>query len=176
MKKLGVPFRAVASGFREHIDPALFPRQVVATLSKGKAQSVAKRFPGAIVIGADTVVAIGKKILGKPRDAAEAARMLKLLSGRTHSVLTGITIMDVRSGKSASRVVETKVRFQKLTPRRIRAYIATKEPFGKAGAYALQGCGVLLIKKIEGDFWGAVGLPLATLSKELRKFGVRTFL
>lgn len=117
------------------------------------------------VIGADTVVAIDGRILGKPKNRDDAFNMLKMLSGRAHSVFTGVTV--IRPDQSITFSVETKVKFFDLTDEEINRYINTDEPYDKAGAYAIQGKGSLLVEKIDGDYFNVVGLPISTLNKYL---------
>src|SRR3989344_5616924 len=176
MKKLGVPFTVAASRFNERSVRAANPHSLVAAISKGKARAVAKKHKNAIVIGADTIVVRGTTVFGKPRSTREALAMLRALNGKVHTVLTAFTVVDAHRKREVTKVIATKVYFRKATERELRAYVATGEPLDKAGAYALQGYGALLIRKIEGDFWGAVGLPVAALSEELLSFGVRTII
>lgn len=121
-----------------------------------------------IVIGADTVVAIDGKILGKPKDKADAYNMLKMLSGKEHSVFTGVTVIS--NGKCDTFSVETRVKFFALSDDEINDYINTGEPFDKAGAYGIQGKGSLLVEKIDGDYFNVVGLPVSKLAKSLSTF------
>jgi len=127
---------------------------------------------GALVIGADTVVSIGKKILGKPIDKNDAGRMLKLLSGKTHTVTTAFCVLDAGSAKKIVRSVKTKVEFRRLKKGEIEDYIKTDEPFDKAGAYAAQGRGSRFIKKIDGSYTNVVGLPVEKLKEALKAFGL----
>lgn len=117
------------------------------------------------IIGADTVVAIGGKILGKPKDREDAFNMLKMLSGKYHSVFTGVTVIKPDSTSTFS--VETKVKFFDLTDKEINAYLNTNEPYDKAGSYGIQGKGSLLVEKIDGDYFNVVGLPVSKLNKYL---------
>jgi len=125
-----------------------------------------------IIIAADTIVVLGKKLMGKPSSEASARRMLKDLSGKMHKVLTGYCIIDSVSGKTLTKAVETKVYFKKLTSSEITNYIKSGDPFGKAGSYAIQGLGALFVKKIEGDFLNVVGLPIQDLAQDLKKFDI----
>jgi septum formation protein len=161
------------------IDPATGPEQppagasaadTVAALSRQKALEVAARHPGSIVIGADTVVALGDEILGKPKDEADAFRMLRSLSGREHQVYTGVTV--AQPDKTMTQTEMTRVFFRDMTDREIQAYIATGEPMDKAGAYGYQGVAGMFIQGIEGDFFNVVGLPLCRLGQMLRELGV----
>ena len=142
------------------------PEEMVLELSLRKAQAVAPRHSGALILAADTIV-YGREVLGKPHSAGEARRMLVELSGSWHSVYTGVTLMDTRSGKTLSRADVTRVHFVALTSKDIDAYVATGEPFGKAGSYAIQGRGGMLIDRIEGSYSNVVGLPMALVRSML---------
>jgi septum formation protein len=141
------------------------PRQVVRRLALEKAAAVFEKRPRAWVIGADTVVTLGGRNLGKPADRREAVRMLKRLSGREHTVHTGVAL--VGPGFRRARTVATRVRFRRLAAAEVRAYVATGEPMDKAGAYALQGQGAVLVAAIIGDWSNVIGLPLAALRRLL---------
>ncbi|MDD4689501.1 MAG: Maf family protein [Eubacteriales bacterium] len=140
------------------------PKDVVEYLSKVKASEIKDK--ESIIIGADTVVAVDNMILGKPEDEQSARQMLGMLSGKVHSVFTGVTIMHPQGEITFS--VETKVEFYPLTSIEIEDYIATGEPMDKAGSYGIQGKGGLFIKRIEGDYFNVVGLPLARTVRELK--------
>ena len=147
------------------------PVELVALLARGKARTVAEQAePGELVIGSDTVVVLGEQVLGKPADAADAAAMLHTLSGNTHHVLTAVSVW--RDGSDVCTFVDrVDVTFWELTDEEIGAYVATGEPLDKAGAYGIQGLGRVLVKGIEGDYYTAVGLPVAHLVRELRALG-----
>ena len=164
--------RIVPAVGEEHADPALPPDELVKALSRSKAAEVAARCArdDDVVIGADTVVALDGAILGKPHDAADAHRMLRALSGRTHSVYTGVTVM--RGRQSLSHAERTEVRFRPLSDDEIDRYIATGEPMDKAGAYGAQGWASLFVERLEGDFFNVMGLPLCALGKLLKQLGV----
>jgi septum formation protein len=168
----GLNFRTDASDYEEDLGLRLPPRDLARHLSREKARAVSKKYHDALVIAADTFIVFGNRLLGKPRTDKEAARMLAMLSGKPHAVITGYTVLDTKTEKSISRSVETKVWFRKLSPAGIRAYVKTKEPLDKAGAYAIQGLGSLMVKKIEGDYFNVIGLPLASLADTLKKFGI----
>ncbi len=172
LEKVGLRFRVDESGCEERITPGLSPATLARSLSRQKAEAVAAKYKDAIIVAADTFIVYESEILGKPHTAREAIRMLKSLSGRAHTVITGFTIIDTGSGKKISKSVKTKVCFKKLSSKDIDAYVKTGEPLDKAGAYAIQGLGAALIDKIEGDFLNVVGLPLDALLKVLREFGV----
>ena len=142
------------------------PEEMVLELSRRKAQAVAPRHSGAMIFAADTLV-FGDEVLGKPHSAEEAKRMLAGLSGRWHSVYTGVTMIDTRSGKTLSRADVTRVHFVALTAQDIDAYVATGEPLDKAGAYGIQGRGGMFIDRIEGSYSNVVGLPMALVRSML---------
>ncbi len=148
----------------ESLPKGIQPDKAVEYLSKIKAEPF--RNDEDIIIGADTVVSIDGVILGKPKDRSDAFKMLKMLSGKYHSVFTGVTIIKPDSTKTFS--VETRVKFFDLTDREINDYLDTGEPFDKAGAYGIQGKGSLLVEKIDGDYFNVVGLPVSTLNKYLK--------
>lgn len=147
----------------ETLPDGISPDEAVKYLSAIKAQPLKNGTD--TIIGADTVVAVGGKILGKPADENEAFEMLKLLSGKTHSVFTGVTIITPDS--QTTFCVETKVTFFELSDREINEYIALGESLDKAGAYAIQGRGSLFVEKIDGDYFNVVGLPISLLSRKL---------
>ena len=173
LEMLGVEnFEVIPALGEELPHPELSPAELVRELSRAKASEVAAALgdPDALVIGADTVVAIGNAVLGKPKDAEDARRMLRLLSDRTHEVCTGVTVL--RGGQATTAAERTAVRFRALTDSEIDAYIATGEPLDKAGAYGAQGKASLFVEGIEGDFFNVMGLPLCLLGKILGKLGV----
>ena len=155
----------------EKAAPGLTPARLVEELSLRKGLEVASDAqPGDLVIAADTVVAVEGRVLGKPHSRQEAAEMLSALSGRTHTVYTGVTLC--RDGAVLTEHEATAVRFRILTPGEIAAYVATGEPMDKAGAYGIQGYGALLVEGIEGDYFNVVGLPVCRLGRMLARFGV----
>lgn len=172
LEMLHVPAEIIPSAGEERCPPGLSPEETVQTLSRQKAREVAARVGDAeaVVIGADTVVALDGRIMGKPRDAADAGRMLQSLSGRTHRVYTGVTVL--RGDREAGCVEETAVTFRTLSPGEIDRYISTGEPMDKAGAYAAQGLASLFVERLEGDFFNVVGLPLCALGKLLKQTGI----
>jgi septum formation protein len=175
LEKTGLKFRVDESGLEEELVSGVDPREAAMFLSREKARAVARRNKNCLVISADTIVVLKGRVFGKPRSEDEAKRMLKALNGKAHYVITGFTILDSHDRKEISGAVETKVFFKKLDPGEIDAYIRSGEPFGKAGAYGIQGLGALMVKKIEGDFFNVVGLPLNALAENLKEFGVRIF-
>jgi len=172
LKMIGLPFKTVESKFKEVMDISLEPHELAKKLSLGKAREVAKNFPNAIIIAADTFIVCDGEYLSKVHDNKEAKEMLKKLSGKAHKVITGFTIMDTQTNKILTKSQETKVYFKKLTNDEINAYVASGEPIEKAGAYAIQGLGSMLVEKIEGDYFNIVGLPIFTLVESLKQFGI----
>ena len=155
----------------EHPDPGLNGEETAAELSRQKCSEVARSAdPEDVVIAADTVVWLNGRIFGKPHDHDDAVRMLMALSGRTHTVYTGVTIS--RGGEMRTEVEASKVRFRELTMEEIEAYIATGEPMDKAGAYGAQGYASLFVEAIDGDFFNVMGLPLCRLGQMLKTFGI----
>ena len=164
----GIPFEIHVSHVEERIDPLWSAAEAACALAQQKAGDVSARFPAACVIAADTIVEIGGILLGKPVDAADAARMLRLLSGRAHRVVTGVCLRRGEAERVFDR--ETLVRFYRLSEEEIEAYVRSGEPMDKAGAYGIQGRGALLVEGITGDYFNVVGLPVAQLVRELKAF------
>ena len=149
------------------------PREHAERLARAKSEAVAEangRDAGSVVIGADTIVVIEGRVLGKPTDERQAAAMLNELSDRTHTVITAVAV--TRAGKTFSGVEEVRVTFRSLTAEEIDAYIATGEPMDKAGAYGIQGFGATIVERIEGDYFAVMGLPLVRLVRLLQESGV----
>lgn len=174
----GLPFQVIPATGPEVPPDEADAGRTVEFLSLQKAQQVAHMHPEALVIGADTVVEIDGRILGKPRDEADARRMLRLLSGREHRVYTGVSL--VRHGVypdipfySDTNIERTRVFFREMTDDEIDGYVATGEPMDKAGAYGYQGRAGIYVERIEGDFFNVVGLPLCLLGKMLSEAGVK---
>ena len=172
LEKTGLKFKVDESDYEEKTDPGLKPHDLARFLSREKARDVARRHRNALVIAADTIVVLRGRLFGKPRNEEHAKEMLKALSGKAHSVITGFTIIDTAGKKELSRSVESKVFFKRLSADEIEAYIRSGEPLDKAGAYGIQGLGAVMVKKIEGDFFNVMGLPLDALAESLKKFGV----
>jgi septum formation protein len=148
-----------------------YVRRLALQKARRVAEHAARKGHPAIVIGADTVVVAGGKILGKPRDLASARRMLHRLSGRTHTVLTGLALIQIPGGAEKIQIEKTRVRFAKMSAKEIDDYLLTGEPYHKAGAYAIQGIGGRYITRVEGCYFNVVGLPLARLTASLRDLG-----
>ena len=173
LENAGYAFEIVPSGADESAEIS-GPSELVKHLSRVKAEAVSKDFPCAVVIGADTVVSIGGSILQKPKDTEDAKAMLRLLSGKTHEVFTGVAVLRGGTGETFS--VCSRVVFYALTEDLICRYAATGEPLDKAGGYGIQGRGSLLVREIEGDYFNIMGLPVAPLSRRLESlFGIRPF-
>lgn len=171
LTQMGLCYRVHAVDMDEHMDRKLAPGPLVEAISREKAAACAAlEGPGPLVIAADTVVAKGDRILGKPHSETEAAEMLRLLSGAEHQVYTGFT---VRQGERVeTQGLMTAVTFRELSQGEIAAYIATGEPMDKAGAYGIQGKGALFVSAIRGDYFNVMGLPIYRLGLVLKKFGV----
>jgi septum formation protein len=170
--QIGLQFDVEPTDYDEETTSASEPHEMAMELSLGKAKSAARKHRKSLIIAADTLVVLGDRVIGKPHTNAQAREMLRALSGRTHSVITGFSILDTETGKVLSRSVETKVHMRKLTLKEIDSYVRTKEPLDKAGGYAIQGRGVVLVDRIEGDYSNVVGLPLSALAESLGEFGV----
>jgi len=167
LRAAGIAFRVEVSNLEEAREPGEAPRAYAERLARDKARVVAQRFPSEPVLAADTIVVAGASVLEKPVDAPDAARMLRLLSGRAHEVTTGVCLMV--AGNEDVRSETTRVFFRELSERDIADYIATGEPMDKAGAYAIQGGAARWVEKIEGDYNNVVGLPVALVEKMLRE-------
>ena len=172
LEQIGLSFTVEPSNYQENIRFDLEPHDLARALSLEKARLVARNHRNALVIAADTFIAFEGKILGKPRTETQAKEMLETMSGKPHSVITGFTIIDADSNKTVSRSVETRVHLRKLGSDEIDAYVRSKEPLDKAGAYAIQGLGSVIVERIEGDYSNVIGLPLSALAESLKEFGV----
>jgi len=171
--KTRLQFKTQKSNYKEDLTSPLPPPKLAEHLSKGKAYAIATKNPNSIIIAADTFVVFGNKTVGKPKTKKQAREILRMLSGKENDIITGVTILDGKKNNICSFHEITKVFMKNLPEKTIDAYIKMGEPMDKAGAYAIQGLGALLIEKIDGDFFNAMGLPLARLCKELRKFGIK---
>jgi septum formation protein len=172
--QINLDFEIRESAYKEDMTAMSDPYELAKFLALGKAQDVAKHYEDAIIIGADTFVFSAGKFIGKPKDEADARRILTDFSGKTHEIVTGLAIIDTKSKAVITDYDEAKVTFRKLSPEEIDDYIATGEPLDKAGAYGLMHRGAVLIEKVEGDFYSVVGLPLSKLHLALRKLGFDT--
>jgi septum formation protein len=172
LEQLGLRFVVDPSGIDETLEASWSPSQAVMTLARAKAEDVALRHPDAdLVLGADTVVVFGAEILGKPLDATDAKRMLKQISGEWHAVFTGYTLVSPKDGEVIQSYARSDVRLRKLDDKEIEAYVATGEPLDKAGAYAIQELGTLLVAEIKGCYTNIVGLPLPAVDAAWRQLG-----
>lgn len=170
LEEAGLIFEVVSSDYEEDMTLDLVPSELAKFLSKGKAQAVAKNFKDAIIISADTFIYIDNQIIGKPHTKENAKIILKKLSGNTHSVFTGFTIINTKDGKTISEVVETKVTFKELSDEIILDYIEDGNPLKYAGSYTLKDVTDKFINKIEGDHNNIIGLPVDAVLKSLDKF------
>jgi septum formation protein len=172
LRDAGIPFEVLAADVDERQHEGEDAATYVRRLAGAKAGHVGESHPGRLVLGADTTVVVDGEVLGKPRDAAEAGRMLGLLSGRSHQVLTGVCLIGP-DGRSETAVATTTVEFRALTQLEIDAYVASGEPMDKAGAYAIQGGAGRFVTRIDGDFDNVVGLPVALIQAMCRAAGIR---
>ncbi len=172
LAQVGVDFTVVPSGFEEKVLD-LAPNELVKHFAYMKALDVVPGISGeALIIGSDTVVFLDE-VMGKPKDSRDAFEMLRKLSGRTHEVLSGVSVIHNTSGKSITEYECTRVRIKPLSDEEISRYIGSGEPADKAGAYAIQGLGSLFVEGIEGDYFNVVGLPLFRLARIFERFGVK---
>ena len=172
LEQAGLAFSVMPSNIDETKIPLSSPESYVRILSEAKADTVSQMFPEKWVIGADTIVLNNGDILGKPESKDDARTMLKQLSGQSHQVLTGYAIVCKAKNRKFSEAVKTDVLFKCLTDEEIEWYIHTKEPFGKAGSYAIQGIGTFLVKSIYGSYTNVVGLPVCEVIEFLIKEGI----
>ena len=167
LRQLAVEFRVVPSAADEVTHEHLSPLEICQLNAHRKARAVAKKNPDALVLGADTLVFLGRQILGKPRDLADARRMIGRLQGRSHQVVTGISLIHLRAHREKIFAVSTDVLFRPLGKSQINDYLAHIQPLDKAGAYAIQDHGEWIVSEISGSFSNVVGLPLEKLAAEL---------
>jgi septum formation protein len=169
LEMLRIPFRVVPPDVPEHVVPGETPDRYVTRLSRAKAEAVVARAPGELVLAADTTVVLDGRIFEKPVSPDDAVRMLTRLQGRTHAVMTSVAV--ARNGDVAQALDVSRVTFRPADRATLEAYVATGEPLDKAGAYAIQGLGAPLIERVEGDFFGVMGLPLRLALDLLARFG-----
>ncbi|MBO7319585.1 MAG: septum formation inhibitor Maf [Clostridia bacterium] len=170
VESAGYAFEIIVSDVDENITEELSPEKTVEELAKRKAMAVLRDNEDAVVFGCDTVVAVDGKILGKPADDEDAFNMLSMLSGKTHTVSTGVCICSKDKTEVFSNT--TEVEFYQLSEKTIRSYIASKECSDKAGSYGIQGFGRVLVKEIKGDYFSVMGLPVAESARVLAGFGI----
>jgi len=176
LESLGLQFTTVKPTASECDDEDVPPDELVKLNSRAKAESVAALSAGdALVLGADTLVHLGGKVLGKPRDLDEARKMLLGLSGNRHHVYTGLTLIDMKSGTVLTDFERTEVTFRRLSASDIELYLQAVKPLDRAGAYTVEGVGSLLVERFEGCYYNVLGLPLAKLDGMLRTVGVNLF-
>ena len=159
LERAGWPHEIIVAGIDETVLPNEDAAAYVQRLARSKAEAVASRLKEGLVLGADTTVVVANQILGQPVDDADARRMLRLLNAKWHDVLTGVAIVRV-GGETRVAYEKTRVRFAEISEQEIDWYVATREPFGKAGAYGIQGKASLFIEEIEGDYFNIMGLPI----------------
>ncbi|MDQ2858548.1 MAG: Maf family protein [Candidatus Eremiobacteraeota bacterium] len=171
LASLGIDVRVVVSNVVEGARPGYGPRELAALHASAKAGAVARTEPQALVVAADTVVDLDGTIVGKPRDAREAAEILAALAGREHVVHTAYVVLDSANSHRIAQTHSTRVWFAPLERATIDAYVATGEPLDKAGAYGIQGRGAALVERIEGDFYTVMGFPLGDFVRRLPELG-----
>jgi septum formation protein len=169
LEMLHIPFRVIPPDVDEHVLPGEEPGHYVTRLSRAKAEAVAARAPGDVILAADTTVVLDGAIFEKPTSPANAVEMLSRLQGRTHEVMTAVAV--ARDGKVEHALDVSRVTFRAVDRATLEAYVATGEPMDKAGAYAIQGLGAPLVERVEGDFFGVMGLPLRLALDLLARFG-----
>lgn len=170
LENAGYTFEIIPSDADETVDEGISPEETVCELSRRKALSVLSANPDAVVFGCDTVVALDGQILGKPENDEDAKRMLRTLSGRKHTVSTGVCIADGNNIKVFHNT--TEVEFYPLNEETVESYVSTGECSDKAGAYGIQGYGRVLVKEIKGDYFSVMGLPVSETARVLKEFGV----
>lgn len=168
---IGVPHEVMPADLDESYLTGETPRAHCERLAREKAAAIAAAAPDAVVVGSDTIVVVDGDVLGKPRDEAEARRMLARLSGRAHRVMTGVAV--AWNGQLQSDVEEVDVTFRDLDEAHITAYVATREPMDKAGAYGIQGYGATIVERVNGDYFAVMGLPLHRLVRLWEAMGLR---
>ncbi|KPJ59897.1 MAG: hypothetical protein AMJ46_08980 [Latescibacteria bacterium DG_63] len=173
LRMIGLKFEVAVPEVDEATLPQADPAGFVVKRALCKAMSLTSRFPGALMIGADTVVILDGRVLGKPVDSSDAERMLGALSGRTHAVYTGVALVDVKTGLTETGYERSLVTMKELSEAEIRSYLKTGEPMDKAGSYGIQGLGGIFIKHINGCFFNVMGLPIGRLYEMLTAFSGR---
>jgi len=172
LRSLGADFEVKPSQIEEQMHPKLSPPELVMLNARRKAEAVAGECSAGLVIGADTAVFIDHHILGKPADFDDALRMLGILNGRTHQVYTGLAIIDAASSRLEQSFSKTDVTFRQLGRDELITYARRINPLDKAGAYAIQGLGSLIVERVDGCYYNVVGLPVVVLDELLKRFGV----
>ena len=172
MRMLGFDFEVVDSQVDERNEVYTIPEVHVLELAQKKAVKVAEKINSGLIIGADTIVVLNNQILGKPKDAKQAKKILQQLSGKTHTVYTGFAVVEKPSGAVLSEFVKTLVSFRRLADEEIDRYIQSGSPFDKAGGYGIQDQGALFVEKIDGCFYNVMGLPISVTCQVLHKVGI----
>ena len=172
LRRLGLRFTIDSADVDESVDTNLLPGQAAQALALRKAQTVASHHSQGLIIAADTIVAVDGTILGKPSDNRDALTMLLTLQGRGHNVYSGFAVIDAATQRNEAGFERTSVVFRPIDEAEARSYVATGEPMGKAGSYAIQGLGAVFVKEIHGDYYNVVGLPVFKLGQVLKTFGL----
>jgi septum formation protein len=175
LRSVGLKFKIIPAHVNEDYKEGESPREHVKRLAKDKALAIAKKYPEAWVLGADTIVVIDDMILGKPKSKLHARGMLERLSGREHRVFTGFTLAHFSSDVTKTRIIQSAVRFKAISPEEMEWYISCDEPYDKAGGYAVQGKGAYFIKSIRGSYTNVIGLPLCEVLEDLKRLGAIHF-
>jgi septum formation protein len=175
LRSVGLKFKIIPAHINENCLAGESPRQHVQRLAREKAMIIAKKYPEAWVLGADTIVVIDGIVLGKPENKTQARKMLRKLSGREHKVFTSFTIAHVAADIYRTKVVQSAVQFKTISPKEMEWYVASDEPYDKAGGYAVQGQGAYFIRSIRGSYTNVIGLPLCEVIEELKYFGTINF-
>ena len=175
LRSVGLKFKIIPAHINENGLAGESPRQHVKRLAREKAMVIAKQYPEAWVLGADTIVVIDGIVLGKPENKTQARKMLQKLSGREHKVFTGFTIAHVAAEIYRTKVIQSAVQFKTISPKEMDWYVASDEPYDKAGGYAVQGQGAYFIRSIRGSYTNVIGLPLCEVLEELKYCGTIKF-
>ena len=171
LRQLGLDFQVVPGDAAEIMPEMMRPDEICRINAYRKARAVAKHYPDAVVLGADTLVCLGPNVFGKPADLNDAFRMLTMLQGQTHEVVTGVCLLHLREHRQRDFAVSTTVKFRPLSTSDIRRYFELVHPFDKAGAYAIQEQGEMIVEAIDGSLTNVIGLPLERLAEELNALG-----
>lgn len=171
LRQLGLAFQVVPGAAVEIMSRSMTPAEVCQINAYRKARAVAKHYPDAVVLGADTLVCLGQNVFGKPADLNEAFTMMSMLQGQTHEVVTGVCLMHLREHRQRAFAVSTTVRFRPLRTSEIRKYFELVNPLDKAGAYGIQEQGEMIVDTVEGSLSNVIGLPLERLTEELEAWG-----
>ena len=171
LKQIGVEFELAISNVEERPRPDEAPPDYITRIARAKVIAVARQRDTGLVIGADTVVVLDGRLIGKPEDETDAQNLLRQLSGRWHAVMTGVALYDVQTKHEVADYDKTLVKFAQLTDREIEWYVETGEPMDKAGAYGIQGLGGLFVDEIAGNYYNVVGLPIPLVYRLARRLG-----